>query len=332
MKFSVGAGGTFHEVTGTKPPKVGVGSAWHSIKAIWAGKTGAWHQVFQLVTDTSGPTVASFTVTGLSNGDMRFAWSGVLATDATAVASVKIQGQYTPFGGSGEGWADVQTVAQYQWEGSGGSFDFTPSTSKRRQWSASYPYAETVSAYYYGFRVVAVDSLGNTTTTSEVKALTKPYGTFNVVPQDQDSAVSGTWQNLTTHAVRSGDNGGGTTYDYGCYFYSTAIADNCLGYTPDSGGFYIQRWGNGGSSGTWNMYQHDLATSSGTATMSGTAYGAAISGTDDSETCTMPSDWLAPFATGAAKGIAVDSTTSYRVLRTWFEDFSDSGHLWLVFN
>lgn len=323
--------GTWKEITGAE---VNVSGTWKTVSTIEQNVSGVWKTVYTSTPpDSTGPSVRSYTVVGRSNADMRFAWSGgALVTDATAVASVKIQGQYTPFGSGGEGWSDVRTLSQAEWEATSGSFDFTPSTSKRRQWSATYPYSATVSAYYYGFRVVAVDSLGNSTTTSEVQALTKPYGTFSVVPQDQDSAVSGTWQNLTTHAVRSGDNGGGTTYDYGCYFYSTAIADNCLGYTPDSGGFYIQRWGNGGSSGTWNMYQHNLASSSGTATMSGTAYGAAISGTDDDETCTMPSDWLAPFATGAAKGIAVDSVTSFRVLRTWFEDFSDSGRLWLVFN
>ena len=339
MATYVHNGSGWQELTGTDQPSVNVGGTWHGVTNIYANVAGTWQQVYQY--DVTGPTVASFTVTGQSTADMRFAWSGgPLVSDAgSGVASAKIQRQYTPYGGSGEGWVDVRTLTGGEWASSSGSFDFTPSTTKRRQQNGSYPYADTVGRYYMGLRVVAVDTAGNTTTTAEVKALTKPYGTLHALPTAEDSyLVSGGWGGLTAHSVRCGDATpvGGSNWDYGCYFYgSTTLADLCSGYTPNSGSIYIQRYGSSGTSGTWYLQPHNLASASGAASFSGTLYGAAISGTDDFETCAFPSDWLSGVAAGSSmKGIGMvkNGSSSYHILYDWAEAFVDSGHIRLVFS
>lgn len=330
MPISVGHGGAWDQLTDGATIMAGAGAAHHQAQNIKVGVGGAWVQAWQY--DVTGPVVRTFTVVGQSDADMRFAWSGgALVTDAgSGVASVKIQRQYTTYAGSQEGWTDVQTLTQAEWEATSGSFDFAPSTAKRRQWNASYPYAESVGRYYMGFRVVAVDAVGNTTTTAEVKALTKPYGTVTVVPNSQDSYRAG-WVGYTSHAVRSGDSGSGNVDEYGCYFYSTNLADRCDGYTPDSGRFYVQRYSTWGSSGTWNFQLHNLATKSGAATLSGTVAGVAISGTNASAWTAMPSDWLSSIAAGTGKGLALDSVTAWRVLYSWAESFSNSGAMEMTF-
>lgn len=319
------AGDAYHEITGAAQIVNGT----HQIQRIYVGLAGdAYHQVYEY--DVTGPSVRAHTTTGQSNADMRFAWSGgALVTDASSgVASVKIQRQYTTYAGSAEGWTDVRTLSQAEWEATSGSFDFTPSTTKRRQWGGTA--SETVGRYYMGFRVVATDNAGNITTTAEVKALTKPYGTVIINPTDQNTYRAG-WIGYSGHNVRTGDSGV-VVEEYGCYFYGTALADRCDGYTPGSGRFFAQRYSTWGSSGTWNFEYHNLANDSGGgATLGGTVVGVAISGSDDSAWGTMASDWLAPIAAGTAKGVALNSVTAYRVLYNYGEGGSTSGRVELTF-
>lgn len=330
MPIYVGLGGdAYHEVSDGEHIHIGAVTA----QRVFVGLEGdAYHQVYEY--DVTAPTVRAFTVTGQANAAMRVAWSGgaLVTDDASGVASVKIQRQYTPVGGSGEGWTDVRTLTQEEWEATSGSFDFTPSTSKRHQMNTTtWPYtSDTVPRYEMGFRIVAVDDVGNTTTTSEVKAVTKPYGTFKVTPADQDSYRAG-WLGYTEHSVRSGDAGGGDVDEYGCYFYGSLLADRCDGYEPASGRFFIQRYSTWGSSGTWNFQYHNLASASGAATLGGTVAGVSVSGADYSTWYAMPADWLAPIAAGTAKGLALDSETAWRVLYDHFESFSLSGTLELTF-
>lgn len=322
-------------------PYVHDGTGWQPVTEVYVHNGAGWQLAYQF--DNTAPTVATYTVTGQSNANMRFAWSGgaLVADSESGVASAKIQAQYTPFGGVGEGWADVKTLSQAEWEATSGSFDFTPPTSKRYQYSGNFGSGGSVvvNKYYMGFRVVAVDAAGNTSTTSEVKAFTKPYGTIYIVPSGADSYQSG-WKNLTVHAVRSGDTSGDgvSDYEYGCYFYGTRIADNCLGYAPNSGNFHIQRYLTQGVSGTWNMYLHDKTTNTGGgATLSGTAAAISVSGSDYETDFPMPSGWLSPLAAGTARGLAIDSTISGRVLYNYGEKdaggtASTSGRLWLTFS
>lgn len=333
----VKVGSTWTEITGTNRPYVNVAGTWQGVTEVHAKVGAAWQQVYQY--DSTAPVVRTFTVTGQSNANVRVSWSGgALVTDAgSGVASVKIQRQYTPFGGSGEGWTDVQTLTQAEWEATSSNLDFTPSGTKRRQQAASWPYADTTGRYYMGFRVVAVDNVALSTTTAEVKAFTKPSGAMHALTTAQNSAVvSGSWTNPTPHAVRCGDatSVGGSNWDYGCYFYgATALSDLCSGYTPDSGNIYIQRSGASGTSGTWYLQPHNLASASGTPTFSGTLYGAAISGTDDFENCAFPSDWLTGVAGGTMLGIGMvkNGSTAYHVLRDYLEGLSDSSHISLTF-
>lgn len=319
--------GAYTEVDGGSKILIGPDQA----SRVFIGEVGvAYTKVYEY--DTAGPTVRTFTVTGLANGQMRFAWSGgALVTDAASgVASVTIEQRYTPYGGVAQAWAVADTLTQAEWEASSGAFDFTPPTTKRRQWNASYPYAESVSRHYMGFRVIATDAAGNSTTTAETRALTKPYGTVTVVPTSQDSYRAG-WLGYASHAVRSGDSGSGVVDEYGCYFYGSALADRCDGYTPSSGRFHIQRYSTWGSSGTWNFQLHNLASKVGAATLLGSVVGVSVSGSNYSVWYTMASDWLTAIANGTGKGLALDSVTAWRVLYSWAESFSNSGAMELTF-
>jgi hypothetical protein len=307
----------------------------------------SWETVYQY--DTTAPVVNSNrTTTGLSNANMRFAWSGgALVTDAeSGVASVKIQVQYTPWGGSGEGWNDWQTLTLAQWQATSGSFDFTPSTSKRRQWSATSPYAETVGRYYLGFRVVAVDDVGNTTTSSEVAALTKPYGTLTVLPNSNGASGADSygvspaqWNGLTQGGVRFGDgtSSGLGNWTNGAYFYNTKLEDACLGYAPDSGTFFIQRKASQGISGTAYFKYHNLTFSAGAtnATFGGDFVSFNLTGPSVSGTLAMPANWLSAIPTGTARGFGMlngGSSTVIKVLYSWDESGSDSGEITITFN
>lgn len=342
MTLQVGVGGAWSTVTEGAPLKVGVSGAYQQIQQISVGAGGTWHLAWQY--DVTAPSVRSFTVTGQSSADMRFAWSGgALVTDTgSGVASVKIQRQYTPYGGSGEGWTDVRTLSQAEWEATSGSFDFTPSTTKRHQRSTSAPYSDTVSRYYMGFRVVAVDNVSLTTTTAETKALTKPYGTITVAPgttwtYNNTLISSGVWGNFGAGLVQCGDGSGSGSYNSlaGAYAYGTGIATASDGYAPTSGTIYIQRYGSSGVSGNWYLQPHDQTTLGGSdPTFSGTIYTATISGTDDFETCTFPAGWLTSVADGTLKGIGMvkNGSTTWHVLRGHTEGLSNSGLIQLVFS
>ena len=325
--------GAYTEIAGTKGIFAQTGATAYT--RVWQAyvQTGAstWVKVYQY--DTVGPVVnANRTTTGLSNANMRFAWSGgALVTDAdSGVASVKIQVQYTPWGGSGEGWTDWQTLTLAQWTATSGSFDFTPSTAKRRQWSF---FTETVSRYYVGFRVVATDNVGLVTNSSEVAALTKPYGGMLIAPASGATGAdsyqtSVGFYGLPSHGVRSGLGGTSLNWDYGCYFYGTQIQDATLGYAPDSASFTMQRYSSNGISGTYSFQYHDSTASTGSTNVGigGTVQTQVVLGTDASYSVAVPSGWLAPFASGSAKGIAMvrNGNTDYHVLYSWNEQIAGS--------
>ena len=253
-----------------------------------------------------------------------------------------IQQQYTPLGGSGEGWTTARTLTLAEWEATSGSFDFTPPTTKRRQQGTSWPYANTVAQYSMGFRVVATDTAARVTTTGELAKYTKPYGTLHIVPVDDDSYLTtGSWGGLSSHGCRVGDytsvgGAAGQNWNVGCYFYgATGISDLCAGYTPASGSVYVQRYSSMGTSGTWYVQPHDRGSASGAPSFSGTLYGAAISGTDDFENCAFPAGWLTDAVAGTTMkglGLVKNGSTSGRVFYTWGEGLRDSGHISLVFS
>jgi len=343
MSVKVGVGGVWTTLAEGAPLKVGAGGTFRQVQNIKVGVGGVWTQVWQY--DVTAPSVRAFTVTGQSDADMRFAWSGgALVTDSgSGVASVKIQRQYTTYAGSAEGWTDVQTLLQAEWEATSGSFDFAPTTAKRHQRSTSAPYADTVTRYYMGFRVVAVDNVGLTTTTAEVKALTKPYGTIVVVPVDtgwsyNNTLISaGVWLNFTNGKIQCGDGSGSGSYNClaGGWAYGTGIAEASDGYTPASATVYIQRYGAQGVSGSWNLQYHDKTVFGGAdPTFAGTVYVASISGTDDFETCAFPAGWLTAVANGTLKGVGLvkNGSSTWRVLRGYGEGSSNSGKIELVFS
>ena len=346
MPTYVKVSGTWQELTGTDRPYSKVSGTWQGATNMYAKVSGTWQQVYQY--DNTGPVVATFTTVGQSNGKMRFAWTGgALVTDAASgVASAKIQVEYTPWAGSGEGWSDWQTLTQAQWEATSGSFDFTPSTSKRRQWSTSAPFAETVPRYYVTFRVVAVDNAGITTTQSNPGALTKPYGTLTVLPNstgasgaDSYAVSPAQWFGLTQGGVRfgNGTSAGLGNWQNGAYFYSTQLESACLGYAPDSGTFYVQRKGSQGTSGTAYFKYHNLTFSAGVtnATFGGDFVSFNLTGTNVSGTLAMPPNWLSAIPTGAARGFGMlngGSSTVIKVLYSYDESGSDSGEITITFN
>lgn len=305
--------------------------------------------------DVVAPTIRAHTCTGLSNGNMRFAWTGgsLVTDDNTGVASAKIQVQYTPWAGSGEGWSDFQILNSTQWQATSGYFDFTPSTSKRRQWSATAPYAETVPRYYVDFRVVAVDNAGITATLGADGALTKPFGTLRVLPHgsgspgaDSYSVSPAQWNGLTQGGVRFGDGSASSLGNWtnGAYFYGTKLQDACLGYAPDSGTFFIQRKASQGLSGNAYFKYHNLTFSAGAtnATFGGDFVSFNLTGSGVSGTLAMPPNWLSAIPTGAARGFGMlngGSSTVIKVLYSWDEQivssspptYSDSGEITITF-
>lgn len=342
MGIWVKAGGTWEQLGGADRPYARVAGVWEGLDTVHVKVAGSWEQAWQF--DVDAPTVRAFTVTGLSNGNVRVAWSGgALATDTgSGMSSVVIEQRYTPYGGSAEAWTTARTLISTEWEATSGSFDFTPPTSKRRQQAGTYPYADTVSRHYMGFRIIATDAAALTTTTGEGRTLTKPYGTIHVIPTSQDSYLStGAWGGVSAdHGVRVGpwSSVGGTSgqeWDWGCYFYGTGIADSCSGYEPNSGSIYVQRYAALGISGTWYLQPHDRSSASGAPSFSGSLYGAAISGTDDFETCAFPAGWLtaAPLGT-TMKGIGLvkNGGVNGRTFYSWGQGFVDSGHIELVFS
>ena len=346
MPTYVNVSGTWQELTGTDRPYANVSGTWQGATNMYANVSGTWQQVYQY--DNTGPVVATFTTVGQSNGNMRFAWTGgALVTDAASgVASAKIQVQYTPWAGSGEGFVDWLTLSQAQWEATSGSFDFTPSTAKRRQWSGASPYAETVPRYYVDFRVVAVDNAGNSTTQGGAGALTKPYGTLTVLPNstgasgaDSNSVSPAQWNGLTQGGVRFGDGSGVGLGNWtnGAYFYDTQLESACLGYAPDSGTFFIQRKASQGTSGNAYFKYHNLTFSAGAtnATFGGDFVSFNLTGPSVSGTLAMPANWLSAIPSGTARGFGMlngGSSTILKVLYSYDESGSDSGEITITFN
>ncbi len=350
MPTYVNVSGTWQELTGTDRPFAKVGGVWQGATNMYAKVGGVWQQVYQY--DNTGPTVADWTVAGNDSNQMTFAWSGgPLVTDSeSGVTNVQVQYQYTPWGGSGEGWNAWQNWSGSQWTASSGSYSFTVATAKRATQTA-FPYA-IQNRYYVDFRVIATDAAGNSTTKTMANGqLTRPYGTFYIVPQGSGATAADSYQvgvgfyGLTAHGVRSGDGTGvgGLNWSYGCWFYGDEVEAYHLiknssnqRYKADSGTLQAQRYQSSGISGTWAWQQHNLRYSNGAtgASFLGNIVTASISGADASATLTLDSGHLSNFSDLSAKGFGMvrNGSSNYRVCRNWFEDFSSSGLITVVFN
>lgn len=343
-------GSGWTEISGTDRPYVHAGGSFQGVNQIFVHNGAGWQQAYQY--DNTGPTVADWTVVGNDSNQMSINWTGgPFVTDAASgVASVQVQYQYTPWGGSGEGWQAWQNWTAGQWAASSGSYGFTVSTAKRPTQTA-FPFT-IQNRYYVDFRVIATDNAGNVTTKTMANGqLTRPYGTFYIVPQGAGATAADSYQvgvgfyGLTSHGVRSGDGTGvgGLNWSYGCWFYGNEVEAYHLQrdsagnrYKADSGTLYAQRYQASGISGTWAWQQHNLTNSNGStgATFLGTINTASISGSDASATLTLDSGQLTNFSTLAAKGMGMvrNGSTNYRVCRNYLEDFSASGQITLVFN
>ena len=318
---------------------------------VWNGS--AWVQVYQY--DTTAPTIGNWSVSGDDSNQMTFSWSGgALVTDSeSGVATVTVEYQYTPWGGSGEGWNSWQTWTSSQWAATSGSYSFTVSTAKRATQSAGSPGYYTISnRYYVDFRVTATDAVGNSVSKTIANGqLTRPYGTFYIVPQGSGSIAADSYETgnaflgLSNNGVRSGQTTGTPMYSYGCWFYGDEIETYHLikdassnRYKADSGTLYIQRYQSSGVSGAWAFRQHNLRFSNGSvgATFNGNTLVAVpnISGADADRTFTLDSGHLSDFSTLTAKGFGMvqNGSTNYRVCRNYLQDLSASGQITLVFN
>jgi hypothetical protein len=125
---------------------------------------------------------------------------------------------------------------------------------------------------------------------------------------------------------------------YGYWFYGTGVSDTCKGYTPDSGTIVMVRNGNNGYSGYNYISQHSLTSAGDTTNGASPPNGLYIadngpnmSGTDAVATYSLPSNFLANFGSGAAKGMMTLDSSSYRDLRG-IDTNGYSGALTLVFN
>lgn len=335
-------------------------STWSRVNNIYVRNDSGWVQVYQW--DTTAPTVADWSVVGgETNNTMAFVWSGgALVSDVgSGVSSVQIQYQYTPWGGLGEGWNNWINWTSNEWTATSGSPSFTVATAKRPTQGAGQPgFYVLDNRYYVDFRVIATDAVGNSTTKTMANGqLTRPYGTFYLVPP-YDTANGRTYGDsysltanpdsfvgLAEPSIRSGDGTsvGSQNWDYGCWFYGDEVETYHLirdasnnRYKADSGSLYVQRPGGQGISGTWAWQQHNLRFSNGTAgaTFSGNILTASINGNDASATLTLDSGHLSSFSTLTAKGFGMvrNGSTNYRVCRNYLQNFSASGRITLVFN
>ena len=316
-----------------------------------------WVQVYQY--DTTVPTINNFSVAGNDSNQMTISWSGgALVTDGeSGVATVAVEYQYTPFGGSGEGWIPWQTWTSSEWAASSGSYSFTVNNAKRATQIANPSaagYYLISNLYYVDFRVSATDVVGNTTSKTIANGqLTRPYGTFNIVPPFTGSSGADSYQTgvgfygLPSHGVRSGDGTsyGGLVWDYGCWFYEDEVERYHLvkdasgnRYKADSGTLDVQRYQSLGITGPWAFQQHNLRFSNGAtgATFTGNILVASpnISGTDASRTFTLDSGHLTNFSNLSAKGFGMvrNGSSDYRVIRNYLEDISPSGRITVTFN
>jgi len=361
MPTYVHDGSMWQELTGTDRPSVHAGGSFQGVDEIYVHNGVGWQQAYQF--DNTGPSIADFTVVGNDSNQMTINWSGgAFVTDASSgVASVQIQYQYTPFGGSGEGWNAWQNWTGGEWTASSGSYGFTVSTAKRATQGAGAPGFYVIqNLYYVDFRVIATDNAGNVTTKTMANGqLTRPYGTFLLVPP-YDSANGRTYgdsysltQNPDTFvglgqpSIRSGNGTlvGSQDWDYGCWFYGNEVETYHLyrdaagnRYKADSGTLYIQRYQSSGTSGPWAFQQHNLTFSNGAtgASFLGNILVASpnISGNDADRTFTLDSGHLTNFSNLSAKGFGMvrNLSSSYRVCRNYLQDLSASGTITLVFN
>jgi hypothetical protein len=336
-------------------------TGWSRIYFIKVYNGSTWQQVYTY--DSTVPSIGNWSVSGNDSNQMTFSWSGgALVTDAdSGVASVQVEYQYTPWGGSGEGWQAWQNWTANQWAATSGSYSFTVATAKRAtQTNLGNGFYDIANRYFVDFRVTATDNVGNATSKTIANGqLTRPYGTFYIVPPfnsstgftyaDSYQLTSGGgnigFYGLVSQAVRSG-NGisvGGLNWSYGCWFYGDDVEKYHLikdasnnRYKADSGSLQVQRYQSSGTSGTWAWQQHDLRFSNGStgATFLGNILTASISGPDAAATLTLDAGHLTNFSTLSAKGFGMvrNGSSNYRVMRNYLQDLSASGRITLVFN
>ncbi len=338
-------------------------TTWSRVNNISVRKDASWVQVYQY--DSTAPTVADWSVVGgETDNTMAFVWSGgPLVTDSeSGVTQVQVQYQYTPWGGSGEGWNSWLTWTASEWTATSGSPSFTVSTAKRATQGAGSPGFYVIqNRYYVDFRVIATDAVGNTTTKTMANGqLTRPYGTFYIVPQGSGSVAADSFQQstvpngfygLSSSGVRAGDatSVGGLNWTYGCWFYGDEVETyhlqrNASGnrYKADSGTLFAVRPAGVGNGGTFAFRQHNLRFSNGTvgATFSGnTLLSSSMNppggGGDSTATMTLDAGHLSDFSTLTAKGfgqVRNSGSTLYRVCRNYLENLTASGRITLVFN
>jgi hypothetical protein len=354
MAIQVRNGGAWDPIDGTQKIYGRSGGAWVQASRAHRFNGSTWEQVYQY--DNTGPSVGNWSVTGNNDNTMTFSWSGgALVTDAdSGVVSVQVKYQYTPWGGSGEGWNNWLSWSTSEWSASSGSYSFTPPTAKRPTQGGSLFAWTITNRYYVDFQVTATDAAGNSTVKTIANGqLTRPYGTFYIDPSTADSyqltaaGANIAFYGLSAPAVRSGNaiSAGGLNWAYGCWFYGDEVENYHLvrdgsgnRYKADSGTLYIQRYQDQGTSGAWAFQQHNLRFSNGAtgATFVGNTLVASpnISGTDADRTFTLDSGHLDNFSTLAAKGFGMvrNGSSSYRVARNFFQDFSASGRVTVVFN
>ena len=115
MPTYINNAGNWVELSGSDRPYLNVSGNWQGAKNIYAKVSGTWQTVYQY--DNTGPSISDWTIYGDDSNQMTFAWSGgALVTDSeSGVVNVLVEYQYTPWGGSGEGWQAWQNWSANQW-------------------------------------------------------------------------------------------------------------------------------------------------------------------------------------------------------------------------
>jgi hypothetical protein len=302
-------------------------SGWSRVNNIYVRNDTSWVQVYQW--DTVAPT---------GGGIASIVWNQSLPGftinyNSTADADSGIASYTLQYSSNGSSYSNVSAISA-----AGGAYSYSVTSGNR-------------GALHY-FRTVAVDNVGLTTTSTASSAYSKPLGTFTIDPGDGGVVAKGDsfgtspaqWRGLSAEAiVRIGYSGANA---YGAFFYNTDLADVCLGYSPDSGSFFIQRSPAGsavtGSSGTYSFRLHNLP-SNGNPSLGATFYGNTVtngagtmSGDGSFTTVTMDSTWFPLIANGTGRGIALTAHSAVgsggASLTTTASVNGQSGRITLVFN
>ena len=227
---------TYTEIAGTKGVYAQTGaSTYTQVKQIYV-QTGASTYTLVYQYDVTPPTGG-----GVSSLVWNQALPGFTVNYNSTADAASGLASYTLQLDTGSGYANVSSI-----NSAGGSYSHTVTSGNR--------------GVLHNFRTVAVDNVGNTTTSSATSRYAKPLGTFYVTAADFSTwgtATSGTgspagWRTDlgALSEIHVGWINTTYAYQYGYWFYGSGVENVAKGYSPDSGTIRTYRSNSLGCSGT----------------------------------------------------------------------------------